>query len=510
MIEYLEIRSKSTREIIGLIDSAKSVIWHTKYYGVGDFEIYAKASQKHVNLLQEGNYVTRPGEIEVGIIEKIQTESTTANGDMIIASGRFAKSILDRRHIYKLSGKTNTPTILSGNVEVAIRKLVYDNIINCSFDVYRNISFLELGALSGITKRIVDKDGNATQKQVSFDNLYDYSEEVLKEYQLGAIIGIDDETYKLQYRIYEGADRSADNTDGNEPIVFSREYDNLADSKYTLDTTPKKNSALIGGEGEGLDRFYSVINGSERGLERREMWVNASSINKTYKDENDEEQEYTDAEYKAMLDALGKQNIAAATEEQGYDATININGGKWRLNEDYFLGDIVTFQDNALDKYANVRIVELTEVQDENGYAIAPTFEYESIEDSELVLEVLTTENRVTLLTENNRAILTERNLTAPTLLTSNNSNSTEIEGVKISELPESTDLYDGCCLPVVTYGETKKLTYELLKERLNQDLDIDLRSVVDNFEIDENGHLIALIDTDTIITNAEIDDICI
>lgn len=43
--------------------------------------------------------------------------------------------------------------------------------------------------------------------------------------------------------------------------------------------------------------------------------------------------------------------------------------------------------------------------------------------------------------------------------------------GVRISELPESTDLYEGCCLPVVTNDETKKLSYGLLKEKLNQDL---------------------------------------
>lgn len=41
MIEYVEVRSASTREIIGIIDNSKSIIWHDVYYGVGDFEIYA-------------------------------------------------------------------------------------------------------------------------------------------------------------------------------------------------------------------------------------------------------------------------------------------------------------------------------------------------------------------------------------------------------------------------------------------------------------------------------------
>lgn len=43
--------------------------------------------------------------------------------------------------------------------------------------------------------------------------------------------------------------------------------------------------------------------------------------------------------------------------------------------------------------------------------------------------------------------------------------------GKKISELPESTDVYDGCCMPIVTNGETKKIYYSLLKSKLKDDL---------------------------------------
>lgn len=372
MIEYVEIRQKSDREIIGLIDVAQSIIWHSKYYGVGDFEIYAAATTKHVELLKEDNYVTRPNDIEIGIIESVQ-KTTSKDGDMLVASGRFAKSILDRRHIYKLSGKTNTPTILSGKVETAVRSLVTNNAINCSFDSRRNISILQLGALSNIPAIIVDEDGNTTQKQVSYENLLEYTDELLQEYKLGSTITLDDATNKLKYSIYEGANRSIDNNDGNEPIIFSQEYDNLTGSEYLLAKSTKKTAALIGGAGEDLERFYSLIPGTETGLDRRETWVDASSLNKTYKNEGEsQEHEYTDAEYRAMLNAKGKQELAIAKTTENFTGDININGGQWRLNEDYWLGDIVTFQDNIINKYKNVRITEITEVQDENGYQVYP------------------------------------------------------------------------------------------------------------------------------------------
>lgn len=375
MIEYVEVRRKSDREIIGIVDGAKSIIWHSVYYGVGDFEIYAVASPKHVELLVEGNYITRPNDHEIGVIESVSSE-TNSDGTMLIVSGRFAKSILDRRHIYRLSGKQNQATILSGNVESAIRTVVKNNAIACSFDSSRNIAELELGALANIPTVIVDERGQAAQKQVSFDNLLDYTDKVLKEYELGAIVTLNDDTNKLQYEVYQGIDRSADNTDGNDPIVFSREYDNLTESIYKSNIAPKKTAALIGGEGEGLDRFYSLIVGTETGINRREMFVDGSSISKKYKDSSDTERTYTDAQYKAMLNAFGKQELAENIADIYFEGKINPNGGIWRLKEHYNVGDLVTFQNNTLGLFVNVRITELSEVQDENGYDITPVFDF--------------------------------------------------------------------------------------------------------------------------------------
>lgn len=382
MIEYLEVRRKSDREIIGIIDSVKSIIWHSTYYGVGDFEIYVVASSKHIDLLKEGNWITRPDDLNengktIGVIEKIESTTSIDNGKMLVASGRFAKSILDRRHIYNLSGKTNKATILSGKVETAVRSVVANNAISCSFDSNRNIPILQLGTLAGIPDIIVDELGQAAEKQVSYENLLEYTDEVLKEYKLGSNVTLIDSNYKLQYFIYKGKDRSSDNADGNEPIVFSQEYDNLTESKYSMSMATKKTAALIGGEGEGLLRFYSLVPGSATGIDRREMWVDASALSKSYEDAGGTQRIYTDAQYKAMLNALGKQELALAVAEEAFEAVINSRGGIWKLNEHYSLGDIVTFQDNGLNMYVDVRIAEITEVQDENGYSIEPVFSFD-------------------------------------------------------------------------------------------------------------------------------------
>lgn len=356
---------------IGFIDDAKSIIWHSAYYTAGDFEIYARATENHLSLLRVGYYVVCND--DVGIIEDIKVNFTLEQGYMITATGRSVKSILDRRLIYQLSGHTNTPTVLSGKVEIAVRKLVADNAIDC-FDTRREIPILSLGELKGYDDIIVDENGSPSSKQVSYQNLLTYTDEILKSYGMGSKFvrregGFD-------YEIYKGADRSADNTDGNQPIIFSTDYDNLTSSTYEYGVEKHKNTALIGGAGQDLERFYLLFdfgNIPAEGLERREVFVNASSINRTYKDGN-EEKTYTDTQYSDLLWQYGKTALASQEPTETFDGDVNVSYGNWIINRDYFLGDIVTVQDNMIGKYINVRITDVTEVWDENGYLVNVKF----------------------------------------------------------------------------------------------------------------------------------------
>ncbi len=372
-IEYVEILD-TNKMPIGIIDTAKSIIWHNVYFGVGDFEIYCEATQTHLSLLQIGNYVARNGTNDVGIIESVNITFSLTDGYMIVASGRFAKSILDRRLIYKLSGKTNTPTILSGKVEIAARQLVLDNAINCSFNNKRNIPNFALGQLKNFAPIIVDENGNPAEKQVSYQNLLEYTDALLQEYGLAAKITINESNKNLLYTVYTGTDRSADNTGGYDPVIFSIEYDNLNSSDYLYNTQPEKTAALIGGEGEGLDRFYAYASMGRSGLALREVFVDASSLNQKYKDQNEQEHTYSDAQYASMLKQQGFKTLMQLRAEEHFNGDINVSFGAWQLNRDYFIGDIVTIQDNLLNAYIEQRITETTEVQDDNGYTVNVVF----------------------------------------------------------------------------------------------------------------------------------------
>ena len=374
MIEYLEARN-SNREIIGILDDFQSIIWETNYYSTGAFEVYLQAVPQYINVLQIGNYVTRPDDENIGIIENINVEYSEEFGKMIAASGRFAKSILDRRIIYNASGNTTeklsiSPVISSGLVETAVRKLVTDHIIS-SPQTARNISFITLGELQGITKKIVDESGKNTQVQTSFGNLLEYTDEMLHSYELGAKMVFDRETLQLKYTVYEGKDRSRNNTQNNLPIIMSQEYDNFFSSKYEKNTTQIKNTALIGGEGEGADRFCTMIGTNAVGLNRREVWIDASAQSKTY-ELNGEQKQYTDDEYLALLKSAGTQTIADYQTTEIYDGELNINALTYKT--DFNVGDIITVEDNELNIYINPRIIAVIENQNESGYSISISY----------------------------------------------------------------------------------------------------------------------------------------
>lgn len=379
MIDYVIIRN-ANREKIGIVDVFTSLIWTREYYGTGMFELYTPVSTSAIELLQKGNYITRPDDDEIGIIEQLEITYTLQEGRMIVASGRFAKSILDRRLIYTLSGSSNKATVISGNVENGARRLVSNNII-ASTDNARNIDFIKLGEVSGITKRILSENGEASSKQTSYANLLEFTDGMLKEYKCGASMRLNEDTLDLEYVVFEGKDRSVINVDGNQPIIFSQEFDNLLTSHFLYNGTAEKTTALVGGEGEGVARFYSLYGGSKRGMARKEVFVDAGSINKTYTEEEGEEtieKEYSDTEYRDMLNAKAKQEIEPMVAEESFNGTVNTAGSQYQYKVDFFLGDRVTVRDDEAGRELHPRIVKTLEVQDANGYTIDVEFETET------------------------------------------------------------------------------------------------------------------------------------
>ncbi len=370
MIDCLYIHD-TTRQVIDIIDVYESIIWDNYYFTVGKFEIYTPLTDQSLNDLKIGYYVTRPDRPnDAGIIEKCEITYTAGGMFMITASGRFVKSILDRRLIYDLSGNTVNPVIMRGNVETVARNLVNISAINAT-DTARNIPFLKLGTVAGLTAKIIDNAGHAAQKQTSYGNLLEVTDDLLKEYNYGAYINIDQDTQNLVYNVFEGIDRTLNSVN---PLIFSQEYDNLLSSDYILNTQNLKTAVLIGGEGQGVNRKYLMLAGDQTGINRREIFVDGSNNSQTYTDGNNAQQSYSDSEYLSMLNTAALESLTKHTITENFDGEIDLTNSGLKYGVDYSIGDAITIIDNTLGITQNARIAEVTEVQDDDGYKINVTF----------------------------------------------------------------------------------------------------------------------------------------
>lgn len=369
-IDYAEIYDATTFRLLGVVDVFKSFIWRTCYYTTGDFEIYCPETENNISLFKIGRWLCIPNDDHVAIIESIQTTYSAQDGRMLVVTGRMGTSVLDRRIIYRRYGTSYIvyPTIVVGNVQLSINRLIEDCFI-APIDSQRKWDFIRTEIISASHARLTNDDGQEAARQVTYKNLLEYTESLLQEYNLGAKCVI--KNNMLYYQQYVG----------NEiPIIFSTEFDNLTSSEYVESEMEYKNVALVAGEEEQIEnedgtsttkRQTTLIYGSQySGINRREVYIDGSSISRTYDDGSGEDKEYDDAQYQSMMRSYGKNELASMKRIKSLTGAINVTTAGVDFRTDYNLGDIITIEDKKLNVYSKSRILEATEVQDENGYSI--------------------------------------------------------------------------------------------------------------------------------------------
>lgn len=330
---------------LGMIETA-SVIWCSRYYKCGDFEIHASTDQYNINLLQKDYYVIRDDDDYTGIIENIEMNMDEEKGEFITVKGRFVESLLARRIVWN-------QTRLSGTLENGLINLLTDNIIN-PFDISRKISIIGVKAPKGYKERL--------EAQYTGTDLLKVCEDVCQSNLMGFKMILQNNMFLFE--VYKGIDRSYNQAE-NPRIIFSSEYDNLVSTSYKEVGENEKNIALVAGEGEGTFRRKEVV-GNVSGLNRKEMFVDARNISSNNGD-------VTDAEYKQALIEKGYEELGKSIITKAFDGDVDISQN-YKYKRDYFLGDIVSIENVKWRMSMNTRIIEILESEDENGYSITPTF----------------------------------------------------------------------------------------------------------------------------------------
>ena len=139
-------------KMLSVLDTFESLIWTERYSAYGDFEVYTSINDSVLEILKDDYYLWLKESDQTMIVEDRKIESDAENGNHFTVTGRSLESILERRIIWK-------QTILSGNFQNGIKKLLDENIINPS-DASRKIEGLifEASTDPAITGLTVDAE----------------------------------------------------------------------------------------------------------------------------------------------------------------------------------------------------------------------------------------------------------------------------------------------------------------------------------------------------------------
>lgn len=287
--------------------------------------------------------------------ERVITSDITT-GSRFTLRGLSLESIIGRRIIWN-------QTILSGNFQNAIQRLLNENIINPVITDRKISNFIFQPSTDlRITSMTIETQFTGT-------NLYDAIKELCEERQLGFKVILNDNQFV--FSLYMGDDRSY-SQHINPHVVFSPNFDNIINSNYLETTRVLKTAALVAGEGEGSERRTISIGGGS-GLARRELFVDARDVSSKV-DQTPENPEgiMSDSEYTSNLAQRGNQRMAEYKFIKTFEGDIETTQ-MYVYGRDFFLGDIVQIT-NEFGIEASTRIIELIFSNNNEGDNIVPTF----------------------------------------------------------------------------------------------------------------------------------------
>ena len=271
------------------------------------------------------------------LIAKKELSFDTEYGWILKVTGKGLKNILARRIVWSQLN-------LSGTVEDSIRTVITNNVINPSNND-RKIPNLQLDDKANLT--------DTAEIQLLGENIAQWLEDVCTQYGYGWDIYIDSGSFI--FKLYKGVTR---------PVIFSPYFDNLYSSNYSYNLDNYANAALVGGEGDGINQKTATV-GSGSGLDRYEQFIDGNNVSSNG-------EIITLETYIQMLESYGNEQLASYQKTQTFEGEIEPNG-VFKLNQDYFLGDVVTVE-NEKGISANPRIIEIIYSEDANGINVVPTF----------------------------------------------------------------------------------------------------------------------------------------
>lgn len=352
----------------GVIDEYYSLIWTTRFRGAGEVQLELPATRENVAQLPIGAYLQLPSDPDtLMVLETMQVSQSFEEGAILKMTGHSLESLVNRRVAQRINAalKTNPALIVKG--------LMNDNAVEASNEK-RNFPKMVLGEMD----EDVPEDKFITYG-IDGQNVYDLIDELCDYADLGWRIKPDYETKGFIFELYRGEKRTYDQTD-NPWVVFSSSYDNLISSQLIASDLTKYNALMY----KGPEAYYddgkklrdqirdSVWTGDTEpsGLDRREVFMES---NQSWNDPDSATGAlYSQATMAEFLKDDAKVALEEASEKDAFEGELDTLR-QFVYGVDFQIGDICQMStEYGVD--AQVRIDEVVQSMDGEGYKLTPTF----------------------------------------------------------------------------------------------------------------------------------------
>ena len=351
----------SDMELQGIVEKIASLIWTRRYWSCGEFKLLVPFTEEHSRMLVKNNIIMKRGDDEAAQIRYVSITKNSQGLEEIEVQGKFLIAWIGKRIIKK-------QIITNDTTQNILYRIVRENVTNPA-DTVRKIPDVSIADDDADTE-----SGVIDYTSEQYTNAQLAAETAAKAAKLGIRMRTDARTGTHVFSVYKGRDLTAGNSAGNAPCIFSQEFDNIVEQEYTNSIENLKTTAFVGGEEkEGVARKVTEVGGSAAGLEREEVFINATDIVQEYEDDDGEQVSLTDTEYLALLSARGAEELEQYAETLSFGSKVN-TFANLIYRTDYDLGDRVTCVNKRWGIRIDVRITEIAETYQNNVEEIDITF----------------------------------------------------------------------------------------------------------------------------------------
>lgn len=330
--------------------------WTRKYYEAGVFSVEIPLSQYN----NDYKYIYTDARPELGEITQVNYLDT-GGYRKIVLSGYFLENELNWRIVYP-KGTTNilnnpTYTSLNDNAE---------NVAYRFFNDFKDVRTSNFNAVLGIRSSVSKGRGNVEEFVRDGKELGYTIYSVLQPSEMSYRVSYDFLTNDKVFSVWKGVDRTEENLERNNPVLFNTENGNIRKPNILIDDTKYRNSYIVQGKytNEGID-YFDILAYSEKAQGENEMFI--------FKTSSENRNDYSSTQlYKDALKADGHN------EKETFPRLINVDfdadSSSYEYMVDFDLGDKCSIDIPEINFSADAVLIGCYEVLKEGKHSLTMEF----------------------------------------------------------------------------------------------------------------------------------------